>query len=409
MNRRELLYSTGMGMIGGTVARAAGAQSSAEANNARALPLADYEPKSMLQVKETHVPRARFPVIDIHTHITVSAGSKNGVDLAPERQYLGSPEELLEVMGRKNIRAMVNLTGGFDQGLTDTVTRYDRAHAGRFYTFTEPSYPLFLKSDYPRLQAEAIEQAHKNGACGLKIVKTLGLYLRSSITSGTLVKIDDPRFDPMWDTCGKLNMPVAIHVSDPVAFFLPTDRFNERYEELSNHPDWSFHGGDFPSNADLLEARNRVFARHPNTRFIVLHVGNFAENLGNVSENLDRFPNMTVDIAARVGELGRQPRTARAFFDKYQDRILFGTDATPHGDETPQQVFNDKLYEIYYRFLETDDEYFDYAPANVPPQGRWRIYGINLPEPILRKVYNENAARELHLSAKPSASSRLSG
>jgi predicted TIM-barrel fold metal-dependent hydrolase len=399
MNRRELLYSTGMGMIGGTVACAAGAQSRAEANHARLLTLADYEPKSMLQVKETHVARARFPVIDIHTHITVSAGSKNGVDLATQRQYLASPQELIEVMDRKNIRAMVNLTGGFDQGLTDTVARYDRAYSGRFYTFTEPSYPLFLKPDFHQLQAEAIEQAHKNGARGLKIVKTLGLYLRSDITSGTLVKIDDPRFDPMWDTCGKLNMPVAIHVSDPVAFFLPTDRFNERYEELSNHPDWSFNGGDFPSNAELLEARNRVFARHPNTRFIVLHVGNFAENLGNVSENLDRFPNLTVDIAARVGELGRQPRTARAFFDKYQDRILFGTDATPHGDETPQQVFNDKLYEIYYRFLETDDEYFDYAPANVPPQGRWRIYGINLPESILRKVYNENAVRELHISA----------
>ena len=131
----------------------------------------------------------------------------------------------------------------------------------------------------------------------------------------------------------------------------------------------------------------------------MLHLGNFAENLGNVSENLDRFHNLTVDIAARVGELGRQPRTAQAFFDKYQDRILFGTDATPHGDETPQQVFNDKLYEIYYRFLETDDEYFDYSPAHVPPQGRWRIYGINLPESILRKVYNENATRELHISA----------
>src|SRR5437764_13860707 len=144
MNRRELLYSTGMGMIGGTVTCAAGDQSPVEANNTRALSLADYEPKSMLQVKETHVGRARFPVIDIHTHITVSGGSKNGVDLAPERQYLASPQELLEVMDRKNIRAMVNLTGGFGQGLTDTVTRYDRAHSGRFYTFTEPSYPLFL-------------------------------------------------------------------------------------------------------------------------------------------------------------------------------------------------------------------------------------------------------------------------
>ena len=400
MNRRQLLCTTGLGLVGGAMAQAAGLPASpSDAKSAtNALSLADYEPKSMLQVRETHVERARFPVIDIHTHITVSAKSKNGVDIAPERQFLGTPEELLAVMERKNIRSMVNLTGGYDAGLAETVAKYDRLFRDRFYTFAEPSYSLFLNPDYPKLQAQAIEQAHKNGARGLKILKTLGLYLRGNITSGKLVKIDDPRFDPMWDACGQLNMPVAIHVSDPVAFFTPTDRFNERYEELSNHPDWSFHGRDFPSNAELIDARNRVFARHPKTRFIVLHVGNFSENLANVGENLDRFDNMHVDIAARIGELGRQPRTARAFFEKYQDRILFGTDATPHGDEYPQQVFNDKLYEIYYRFLETDDEYFDYAPAKVPPQGRWRIYGINLPESILRKVYNGNAARELHVS-----------
>jgi predicted TIM-barrel fold metal-dependent hydrolase len=400
MNRRQLLCTTGLGLMGGAVAhaRVLPASLSDVKSQPNALSLANYEPKSMLQVRETHVERARFPVIDIHTHITVSTKSKDGVELVPERQYLGTPEELLAVMGRKNIRSMVNLTGGYDAGLAETVKKYDRAFLDRFYTFTEPSYSLFLNPDYPKLQAQAIEQAHKNGARGLKILKTLGLYLRSNITSGTLVKIDDPRFDPMWDACGQLNMPVAIHVSDPVAFFTPTDKFNERYEELSNHPDWSFHGRDFPSNAELLEARNRVIARHPKTQFIVLHVGNFSENLANVAENMDRFDNMNVDIAARVGELGRQPRTSRAFFDKYQDRILFGTDATPHGDEFPQQVFNDKLYEIYYRFLETDDEYFDYAPANVPPQGRWRIYGINLPESILRKVYNGNAARELHIT-----------
>jgi len=400
MNRRQLLCTTGLGLMGGAVAhaRVLPASLSDAKSQSGSLSLADYEPKSMLEVRETHVDRARFPVIDIHTHITVSSKSKDGVELVPERQYLGTPEELLAVMDRKNIRSMVNLTGGYDAGLAEAVTKYDRAFRDRFYTFTEPSYSRFLDPDYPKLQAQAIEQAHKDGARGLKILKTLGLYLRSNITSGTLVKIDDPRFDPMWDACGQLNMPVAIHVSDPIAFFSPTDRFNERYEELSNHPDWSFHGKDFPSNAELLEARNRVFARHPKTRFIVLHVGNYAENLANVAESMDRFENMNVDIAARIGELGRQPRTSRAFFDKYQDRILFGTDATPHGDEYPQQVFNDRLYEIYYRFLETDDEYFDYAPANVPPQGRWRIYGINLPESILRKVYNGNAARELHVS-----------
>ena len=146
-----------------------------------------------------------------------------------------------------------------------------------------------------------------------------------------------------------------------------------------------------------MEARNRVLIRHPKTQFIVLHVGNYAENLPYVSECMDRFPNMHVELGARIGELGRQPRTARKFFEKYQDRILFGTDAVPHGTDTPQQVFVDELYEIYYRFLETEDEYFDYAPAPVPPQGRWQIYGLGLADGILKKVYYENAARLLRV------------
>jgi predicted TIM-barrel fold metal-dependent hydrolase len=361
------------------------------------LELSQYEPRSMLHVHESRVERSRFPLIDFHTHISGSTKSEKGVELSPDRKYLGTPQELLAVMDRKNIRAMVNLTGGYDYGLAEAVARYDRAYPGRFYTFTEPSYSRFKEPDYPKQQALAIERAHRDGGRGLKILKTLGLYLRENITSDSLVKIDDTRFDPMWDACGQLHLPVAIHVSDPIAFFTPTDRFNERYEELNNHPDWSFHGGDFPSNEELIADRNRVIARHPKTRFVVLHVGNFAEDLQNVSENLDRYPNMLVDIAARIGELGRQPRTARKFFDKYQDRILFGTDATPHGDEFPQQVFNDKLYEIYFRFLETEDEYFDYAPANIPPQGRWRIYGLGLPETILKKVYYENSARILQI------------
>jgi predicted TIM-barrel fold metal-dependent hydrolase len=400
IDRRQWLY--GVGIMAGAAAQSArgltGGEKKSENTQHRSLELSEFVPKSMLQVQESHAPRARFPVIDIHTHITQSARAERGVSLTSDRAYLGPPEELLAVMDRKNIRAMVNLTGGYGKGLAEAIAKYDQAFAGRFFSFTEPSYERFKEPNYPQLQVEAIEQAHRQGARGLKILKTLGLYLRENITSGKLVRVDDTRFDPMWDTCGQLNMPVAIHVSDPIAFFTPTDRFNERFEELNNHPDWSFYGGEFPSNAELLEARNRVFARHPKTQFIVLHVGNFAENLANVGENLDCFPNMSVDIAARIGELGRQPRTARKFFEKYQDRILFGTDATPHGDRFPQQVFNDKLYEIYYRFLETEDEYFDYAPAEVPPQGRWRIYGINLPEAILRKVYFENAARQLRIA-----------
>lgn len=363
----------------------------------KGLDLSEYEPHSVLRVRETHVDRSRYPAIDVHTHISISARSEQGVPLASERRFLAPAEELLPVMERRNLRALVNLTGGFGDGLKQAIARYDSAHPGRFYTLTEPCYNRFQEPDYPRLQAQRIEEAHRAGARGLKILKTLGLFLRENVTSGTLVKVDDRRFDPMWDVCGQLGMPVAIHVSDPVAFFMPIDRFNERYEELANHPDWSFYDHDFPSNAELLDARNRVIARHPKTQFLVLHVGNFAENLENVSQNLDHFPNMTVDIAARIGELGRQPRTARKFFDRYQDRILFGTDATPHGDDVPQQLFCDELYEIYFRFLETEDEYFNYAPARVPPQGRWRIYGLGLPDEILGKVYNANAARLLHL------------
>jgi predicted TIM-barrel fold metal-dependent hydrolase len=357
------------------------------------LHLTDFEPRSMLHAKETPVPKPKYPALDFHTHLSWSVKAESGIQLRAERHFLAEPQELLEVMDRRNVETLVNLTAGYGNGLREAVKRFDRAHPGRFLSMTEPSYEFFTRPDYPQMQAEAIRQAHRDGAKGLKILKTLGLYLRENITSGALVKVDDARFDPMWDACGEMGMPVAIHVSDPIAFFLPTDRFNERWEELSNHPDWSFAGLGFPSNTELLEARNRVMARHPKTRFVALHVGNFAENLDNVSAALDKHPNMTVDIAARIGELGRQPQRSKAFFDRYADRILFGTDAVPHGDEFPQQVFGDKLYQIYYRFLETDDEYFDYAPAKVPPQGRWKIYGLELPDATLRKVYAENARK----------------
>jgi len=363
------------------------------------LELSDFQPRSMLHVPESKVARARFPVIDIHTHISWAASSKNGVFLGEKMQYLAEPEELLQVMNRKNLRTMVDLTGGIGEGLKETIRKYQSAHPGRFIAFTEPWWGRTNEPGYPQFQADEIAKARQAGAYGLKVLKTLGLYLRQGITTGPLVRIDDRRFDPMWEACGALKMPVAIHISDPEAFFLPIDRFNERFEELNNHPDWSFYDHDFPSNAELLEARNRMFARHPRTQFIALHVGNDAENLGYVSECMERFPNMTIELAARIGELGRQPRAARKFFDKYQDRIHFGTDAVPHGTDTPQQVFGDELYEIYFRFLETEDEYFDYAPAPVPPQGRWRIYGLGLPESILRKVYYENAARLLGLSS----------
>jgi predicted TIM-barrel fold metal-dependent hydrolase len=323
-------------------------------------------------------------VIDVHTHLSWTRGGK--------AQHNATPAEVLAVMDRRNIRIMINLTGGYGAALEEIVARWHRPHPDRFLVCTEPMWPRVAESGYATAQADEIERARRAGARGLKILKTLGLYLREPPTTGTLVKIDDPRFDPMWEAAGARKMPVAIHTSDPEAFFLPIDRFNERYEELHAHPNWSFHGRDFPPSRELHEARRRVMARHPRTQFICLHVA-VSEDLGYVSEMLDRHPNMRVEIGARIAELGRQPRTARKFFEKYQDRILFGTDAVPRGKETPQQIFGDKLYEIYCRFLETDDEYFDYAPWHIPPQGRWRIYGLGLPAGILKKIYWDNAAR----------------
>jgi len=394
-SRREWLARTAAGVavpITLTSSTFAHAEQSVAPATPPTLPLVEFAPKSMLHVPGTQVERARFPVIDIHTHLTfASADPADGV------KALAPADELLPVMDRRNIRTMVNLTGGRGAGLAEAVRTLDRAHEGRFITFTEPWWPRAHEPGYAAFQAAEIERAHTAGARGLKVLKTLGLYLREQGKTGPLVRIDDPRFDPMWEACGALKMPVAIHIGDPEAFFLPTDRFNERYEELQAHPDWSFDGRDFPSFQSLLDARDRVYARHPKTTFIGLHVGHHAEDLEDVSRSLDRFPNVHVELGARIGELGRQPRASRRFFDKYQDRILFGTDAVPHGVETPQQVFGDELYQIYYRFLETADEYFDYAPAPIPPQGRWRIYGIELPEGILKKVYFENAARVLGL------------
>jgi predicted TIM-barrel fold metal-dependent hydrolase len=394
----KTVATAGLGVVGAELLNRSntkstlGSETELTASQVSKCPLAlkDYQPRSMLHVPETRVPRSRYPNIDFHSHLSwIDRKGKSEVV-----HHTAKPEEILQVMDARNVRMMINLTGGYGPLLEETIRYWQKPHPDRFMVFTEPWYDKISNPNYPQFQADQLESAKKSGAKGLKVLKRIGLYLRENVTTGPLVKVDDRRFDKMWDAAGALDMPVAIHVSDPEAFFLPIDRFNERYEELSAHSDWSFHGKDYPSNAQLQEARNRVIARHPRTKFVALHVGD-SENLPYVSECLDRYPNLYVDIAARIGELGRQPRMASKFFDKYQDRILFATDATPHGDETPQQIFGNELYEIYYRFLETEDEYFDYAPAPKPPQGRWQIYGIGLPEEILQKVYYENTERLL--------------
>jgi len=382
--------------LGGTAGAAAlavhpvAAQKPASRKTERRLALEDFEPKSMLVVPRHPVARARYPVIDVHTHVSF---------IFPKRRDTNAPftqvDAIVAWMDRINIRTMINLTGGYGELLRQNVRDLQERYKGRFFNCVEPAYNRIREPGFPRWQADEIARGKQAGAVGVKVLKILGLFLRENIKDGPLVKVDDPRFDPMWEAAGELKLPVFIHTSDPDAFFTPVDRFNERWEELGNHPDWSFYGKDYPPKAELLAARNRVIARHRKTTFVCLHVANHPENLDEVSGWLDDFPNMHVEMAARLGELGRQPRRAREFFDKYQDRIMFGTDATPSVAGTPQQDLKPDMYQLYFRWLETLDEYFNYAPSKKPPQGRWEIYGIGLPDGILKKVYHDNAARML--------------
>jgi predicted TIM-barrel fold metal-dependent hydrolase len=197
--------------------------------------------------------------------------------------------------------------------------------------------------------------------------------------------VDDPKLDPIMEVCAKHHRPIMIHTADPAAFFTPLDRYNERWHELNTHPDWLFYGKDYPPQKELLDQFIHLVAKHPKTTFIGAHFGNNAEDVATVAKWLDTYPNLYVDIDARISELGRQPYTARKFFLKYQDRVMFGTDTSP----------NRTSYRIYYRFLETDDEYFDCA-ASHHLQGFWMIYGVYLPKDVLEKIYNKNAERVLY-------------
>jgi predicted TIM-barrel fold metal-dependent hydrolase len=238
------------------------------------------------------------------------------------------------------------------------------------------------KIDDPNFSQEMMTQlddAVKRGARGLKVLKDWGLGVRDK--DGKLVPIEDPRMDPVWEECGRLQIPVAIHSTDPEAFFTSTDAHNERYEELMRNPSWSFYGPQFPSKQTLLEQRNHVFAKHPKTTFIALHVANWLENLDAVSDWLKQYPNMYMEFGARQAEWGRQPRRAYKFFTEFQDRILFGTDEEP----VPE------MYSNYFRWIETQDEYFPYW--GYPEQGRWEIYGLGLPDQLLEKVYHGNAEK----------------
>jgi predicted TIM-barrel fold metal-dependent hydrolase len=338
----------------------------------KTLLLRDFKPKSMLHAPVHNVYRARFPVIDVHNHVNDAR--------SPDRERI-PPARVIEMMDNCNLQKIVILTGSWGEALQKVVDEMVKPYPGRFMVFTQLDWTNLDAPAFARQMVRQIDDAVARGARGLKITKELGLLVRYK--SGKLLTVDDPRLDPIWAECGRLGIPVAIHVTDPEAFFHPLDATNERFEELIDNPDWSFYGPQFPSKESIIEARDRMFAKHPNTTFISLHVGNWPEDLEYVSDLLNRHPNVVVEIGARVAELGRQPRRARRFFLEYQDRILFGTDFS----------VSEEMYRNHFRWLETADEYFDYWSA--PEQGRWKIYGIDLPDEVLEKVYHRNAEKIL--------------
>jgi len=341
----------------------------------RELKLKDWQPRSMLVTKQTVVETPRFPVIDIHNHLG------GGAEYLTEERVA----RYLAEMDSAGVRTVINLDGGSGQRLRETIAALDQKHPGRFLTFAQVDFTGIDDEDWSTRETERLRNSFELGARGLKFHKSLGLRIRYK--NGKLMMPDDPKLDAIYGLCGELGKPIVIHVSDPAAFFTPLDRFNERWHELNQHPDWLFFGDQFPPRQQILDALEQAIARHPGTTFISTHFGNNAENLEAVARQLDRYPNLYVDFDARISELGRQPYTARRFFLKYQDRILFGTDTTPRRD----------AFRIYYRFLETDDEYFD-CSASHHLQGFWMIYGIQLPDEVLVKVYHENAERLLGLT-----------
>ena len=331
--------------------------------------LKDYDPKSMLHTAVHETPRAKFSVIDVHNHVNDPYGDGEKIP----------PAEVVRRMDAANVQKIVILTGMWGDKLQSVIEKMVKPYPNRFIVFTQMDWS---KIDDPNFSAEMVAQlddAVRRGARGLKVLKDLGLGVEDK--SGQFIPVDDPRLDPIWEECGRLGIPVAIHTSDPEAFFTSLDRHNERYEELNENPTWNFSGPQFPSKARLLAERNHAIEKHPHTTFIALHVANWPENLDAVSDWLIKYPNMYVEFGAREAELGRQPRRARKFFLDYQDRILFGTDSEPQ----------EQMYANYFRWLETPDEYFPYA--GYPGQGRWMIYGMELPDAVLEKVYHKNAEK----------------
>ncbi|MEM9825388.1 MAG: amidohydrolase family protein [Planctomycetota bacterium] len=355
-----------------------------DGRDGRDLSVREFRPVQKVVLPD-HTPRsARFPCVDVHTHF-----------LFRQRGNRQALEDFVDTMDRNRIAVCVSLDGKLGSTLAEHHRFLTQSYPNRFLVFTHldwrgpgdsnrPETWACNRPGWPKLVAEQLADAKKKGlVSGVKFFKQFGLGHRNR--DGSFIRIDDPRFDPIWKACGDLKLPVIIHTGDPAAFFDPIDPNNERWEELSRHPDWSFAAPEFPSRQALLDARNRVIEKHPQTQFIGAHVAGNPENLKVVGQWLDQYPNLWVEFSSRISELGRQDREARKFLIRYQDRVLFGTDGP----------WPEKRLRAYWRFLQTFDESFDYSEKDPPPQGLWRIDGVGLPADVLKKIYQQNAMRLL--------------
>lgn len=335
-----------------------------------------------LRVPEHRIDRPYVPAVDVHAHLRGEFGS---------RWASRSAGDLIAALDRSGIEATVHLDGGYAAELEAEIRRLQLPHPDRFAVFANIDYAsLSRDDDFGQVEADRLYASVKAGARGLKIWKTLGLESRDA--AGDLIGIDDERLAPLWTAAAELRIPVLIHFADPIAFFEPLTFGNERWGELQRHPQWHYyptrHPGDRrdprpPSFEELHAQFDTLLARHRSTTFIGAHVASSAEDLGRASLLLERHPNLYVDTAARLDELGRQPYSSREFLIRFQDRVLFGTDTGPDPDACA----------LYFRYFETQAEYMPYGPSPSPLRGNWRIYGVGLPEDVLRKIYRDNALK----------------
>lgn len=322
-----------------------------------------YNPVNTLVVPQHPATKAKFPFIDVHNH-QWDMGS----------QDLG---ELIKDMDKMNMKVMVNLSGGGGDELKKMIANINGHYPKRFIVFANINFNGLGEEGWTGKAVKQLEEDVKNGANGLKIFKNLGFSVKDK--SGSRVAVDDPRLDAIWDKCGELKIPVLIHTADPKPFWDPMDEKNERWLELATHPNRKRGPKDPEPWEDLIEEQHRMFKKHPGTTFIAAHFGWYPNDLGHLGELLDDMPNVMVEFGAVIAELGRQPRRAKEFFTKYQDRILFGKDSW-----VPDE------YPTYFRVLETEDEYFPYHKKY---HAFWAMYGMGLPDSILKKVYYKNALR----------------